>query len=113
MGLCMKASCTVNSLCKRCRRDNPATALQNDRDRRERRSGNRNGGGGAGRVVGGIVTAATAFGGMTAEPPVDQVYNAGDAYDQSRSSVVENRDEYLDEQTRASGDRRRGSSRRR
>jgi hypothetical protein len=109
MGLCMKASCTVNNLCKKCRRDNPATALQNDRDRRERRGGG-NRSGGVGRVVGGIVTAATAFGGMTAEPPVDQIHNASDAYERSRSSLVDNRDEYLDEQTRAAGDRRSGSS---
>ena len=41
MGLCMKANCTVNNLCRQCRRLYPATALQNDRTRRERREGNR------------------------------------------------------------------------
>jgi hypothetical protein len=51
VGICTKPGCTVNNLCKRCRRDNPATALQNDRDRRERRGGgNRSGGGRSGRA---------------------------------------------------------------
>lgn len=72
------------------------------------------GGRGARRAfVEGAVTGVTAFSGLIAEPPVDQAFNAGDAYDQSRSSVVDNRDEYLEEQTRAVNDRKGGSSGRR
>lgn len=35
MGLCMKSNCTVNNLCRSCRKLYPATAQQNDRARRE------------------------------------------------------------------------------
>ena len=111
MGLCMKANCTSKRLCSKCRKLYPVTAAGNDRARREQGGGNRSGGGqDVGRFAEGIVTAVTAFSGLNAPPPVDQVYNAGDAYDQSRSSVVDNRDEYLDEQTRAANNRKGSSS---
>jgi hypothetical protein len=59
------------------------------------------------------VTAVTALSGLMAEPPADQIYSAGDAYDQARFSLADgdNRDRYLDEQTRVANDRKGGSSR--
>lgn len=70
--------------------------------------------GGAGRAAAeSIITGVTVISGMGAQPPADMPYQAADAYDQARSSLVANRDEYLDEQTRAANDRNGGSSRRR
>ena len=74
---------------------------------------NRRGNGRARRITESAIGAAVAFGGVVAEPPVKGVLDTGDAYERSRSSVVDNRDEYLDEQTRAANDRKGGSSRRR
>ena len=70
---------------------------------------------GAGRVAEGVVTAVTAFSGLIAEPPSDQIYDAEDAYEQARYSLSDgdNRDKYLDEQTRAANDRKGGSGRQR
>lgn len=63
MGLCMKASCTVNNLCGKCRKLYPSTAASNDRARRERR-------GGGGRVARGIAAAGMigAIGGAATNP---------------------------------------------
>ncbi len=91
--------------CSKCSR-----AADRDAERQSRRSQRRRD---VGKAAEAAVTIVTAFNGLIAEPPVDQVYNAGDAYDQSRSSRVDKRDEYLDEQTRAANDRKGGSSRRR
>lgn len=91
---------------------NQAAVNQLFYEKQQRKRGGRRRGG-VRTVAEGIVTGVTAFSGLRAEPPVDQVYSAADAYDQSRSSVVDNRDEYLDEQTRATNDRKGGSGKRR
>jgi len=85
----------------------------NAADREAQRSQRRGRRGGAGRAAEGLVAGAAFLGGLAAQPPADNVMQAGDAYDQARQGLVENRDEYLDEQTRAANDRKGGSSKRR
>lgn len=87
MGLCTKASCTVNNLCRNCRKLYPATAASNDRERREQRGG--------GRVARGIAAAGMigAIGGVTANPQQSDTTTQKNWGDSSlRSEVADNRD---------------------
>jgi len=91
--------------CNKCTRAADRNAERQARRAQRRRS--------AGRIADIAITGAVAASGIIAEPPIDTVAQAGDAYEQGRNSLVENRDPYLDEQTRAANDRKGGSSKRR
>lgn len=77
-----------------------------DRAERQRRGD----GPSVGKFVKTGITVAVGIGGILAEPPSTEILEPGDAYERSRSSLVDNRDEYLDEQTRAANERKSGSS---